>query len=116
MAISKGETVNNLLLDEERRQSSHQEVKASIDADVKSRLMRESARVEPKESSELVGAAHELKQKVVHEAVASERELDRSRTAARVSQLIDYFFYLVYGLISLEFVLRLMGARSGNGF
>jgi uncharacterized protein YggT (Ycf19 family) len=116
MAISGGKTTNNLLLDEERRQASHQEVMTSIDDDVKERLKRESARAEPKESAELLGVAHELKQRVVHEAVESERELSRSRTAARVSQFADYLFYLIYGLIALQFMLRLMGARSGNGF
>lgn len=116
MAVREDNAVNNLSLDEERRQASHQEVKSSIDDNVKARLKRESARVEPNESAELVGAAHELKRKVVQEAVDSERDLARGRTAARVSQIVDYFFYLIYGLIGLQFVLKLLGARSGNGF
>lgn len=107
---------NNVLLDEERRLASHQEVKASIDGDVNARIKRESARVEPQELAEVAGVAHELKQKSVQEAVATERELGRGRTAARVSQVVDYLFYLSYGLIALQFVLRLMGARPGNGF
>ena len=107
---------NSVLLDEERRQASHQEVKASIDGDVNARIKRESAQVEPKESAELAGVAHELKQKSVHEAVGIERELGRGRAAARISQVVDYLFYIIYGLIGLQFVLRLMGARPGNGF
>ncbi|HKX30079.1 MAG TPA: YggT family protein [Blastocatellia bacterium] len=116
MAIREGDVANNLLLDEERRQASHQEVKSKISDDVKTRLKHESARVEPKESAELVGAAHEMKRKVVQEAVESERDLARGRVTARVSQIIDYLFYLVYGLIGLQFVLKLLGARPGNGF
>jgi uncharacterized protein YggT (Ycf19 family) len=107
---------NSVLLDEERRQASHQEVKASIDGDVNARIKRGSAQVEPKESAELAGVAQELKQKSVHEAVGIERELARSRTAARISQVVDYLFYIIYGLIGLQFVLRLMGARPGSGF
>jgi hypothetical protein len=107
---------NRALLDEERRMSSRQEVKASIDDDVNARIRRESARVEPKESAELAGVAHELKQKSVREAAETERELGRGRTAARISQVVDYLFYIIYGLIGLQFVLRLMGARPGNGF
>lgn len=107
---------NNVLLDEERRLASHQEVKASIDGDVNARIKRESARVEPQESAELASVAHELKQKSAHEAVETERELGRGRTAARISQVVDYLFYLIYGLISLQFLLGLMGARPGNGF
>ncbi len=107
---------NSVLLNEERRLASHQEVKASIDEEVKARIKSESARVEPAESSELAGVAHELKHKSVHEAVATERELGRGRTAARISQVVDYAFYLIYGVIALQFLLKLMGARSGNGF
>lgn len=107
---------NSVLLDEERRLAAHQEVKASIDGDVKARIKRESARVEPQESAELAGVAHELKQKSVHEAVETERGLGRGRTAARISQVVDYLFYLIYGLISLHFMLGLMGARPSNGF
>lgn len=107
---------NSVLLDEERKLASHQEVKASIDEDVNARIKRESARVEPAESSAIAGVAHELKQTSVHEAVATERELGRGRTAARISQIIDYVFYLIYGVIALQFLLKLMGARTGNGF
>jgi uncharacterized protein YggT (Ycf19 family) len=107
---------SNVLLDEERRLASHQEVKASVGDDVNARIKRESARVEPEEASELAEVAHELKQKSVHEAVSTERELGRGRTAARISQVVDYVFYLIYGLIALEFLLGLMGARASNGF
>lgn len=107
---------NSVLLDEERKLASHQEVKAAIDEDVKARIKRESARVEPAESSELAGVAHELKQASVHEAVVTERELGRGRTAARMSQIVDYIFYLIYGVIALQFLLKLMGARTSNGF
>jgi uncharacterized protein YggT (Ycf19 family) len=107
---------NNVLLDEERRQASHQEVKASIDDDVNARIKQESVRVEPKEAAEVAGVARELKQRSVREAAGTERELGRGRTAARISQVVDYFFYLIYGLIALEFLLGLIGARAGNGF
>jgi uncharacterized protein YggT (Ycf19 family) len=116
MSNSEGVDKSNVLLDEERRLASHQEVKASIDDDVNARIKRESARVEPKESAEVAGVAHELKQKSVHEAVDTERELGRGRVAARISQIVDYCFYIIYGLIALEFILGLMGARAGNGF
>lgn len=110
------EETNSVLLDEERRMSSHQEVKASIDDDVNARIRRESARVEPQESAEVASVAHELKQKSVREAAGTERELGRGRTAARISQVVDYIFYIIYGVIGLQFVLKLVGARTGNGF
>jgi len=116
MSNNEDVETNTVLLDEERRQASHQEVKASIDEVVNARIKRESARVEPKESAEVAGLAHELKQKSVGEAIATKRELERGKAAARISQVVDYIFYLIYGLIALEFLLGLIGARSGNGF
>jgi uncharacterized protein YggT (Ycf19 family) len=107
---------NNLALDEERRLASHQDVKASIDSDVKERIKQHAERVEPAESSDLSSVARELKQKSVQEAVVTERELERGKAAARVSQVIDYIFYIIYGLIALQFVLRLMGAYRSNQF
>jgi uncharacterized protein YggT (Ycf19 family) len=110
------DVTNNVQLDEERKLAAHQEVKAAIDDDVYSRLKRESAHVEPAEAAQLTGVARELKDKSVHEAVATDRELGRGRTAARISQVVDYLFYLIYGVIALQFLLRLLGARSGSGF
>ena len=71
------EEPNKVLLDEERRQASHQEVKASVAGDVNARIKQESARVEPGESAEIAGLAQELKQKSLHEAAETERELGR---------------------------------------
>jgi uncharacterized protein YggT (Ycf19 family) len=107
---------NSVRLDEERRLASQQEVKASMDEEVKARLKSEPVRAAPTEQSALASLAHALQHKAVSEAAATERELERGRTAARVSQVMDYAFYLIYGVISLQFLLRLMGARAGNGF
>lgn len=107
---------NSLLLNEERRLASHQGVKASIDDDVNARIKSESARVAPDQSVRVESVAQELKQNAVQEAADTERELGRGRTAARMSQVVDYAFYLIYGVIGLQFLLRLMGARPGNGF
>jgi len=114
--MSESVETNNVLLDEERRLAAHQEVKGSIDDDVNARIKQESKRSDPKEAAQVAGVAQELKAKSVNQAASTEREVGRGRTAARVSQVVDYAFYLIYGLIVLEIVLGLIGARSGNGF
>ena len=45
-----------------------------------------------------------------------EHDAKRARTIARVSQVIDYVFFLVYALLGLRFLLGLLGARPGAGF
>ncbi len=57
-----------------------------------------------------------MKHKALKEVVSSEAELERSRGIARASQIVDYVFYLIYGLIALQITLDLLGARRGNGF
>jgi uncharacterized protein YggT (Ycf19 family) len=47
---------------------------------------------------------------------ASEAELGRARAGARVSQIVDYVFYVLYGLIGLQIALELLGAREASGF
>lgn len=44
------------------------------------------------------------------------RHARRTRVLARVSQIIDYAFYVVYSLLGIRLVLALIGARSGAGF
>src|SRR5215813_5289622 len=106
----------NLAQDEERRLASHQDVKASIDSDVKDRIKQHADRVEPAESSELGSVAREMKEKAVREPLMTERELERGKVAARISQIIDYVFFIIYGIIALQFMLRLVGAYRGNQF
>jgi hypothetical protein len=40
----------------------------------------------------------------------------RARVIARVAQVIDYVFFVVYGLLGLRFALALLAARSSAGF
>jgi len=106
----------NLIMDEERRLTTHEDVKASIDNQVNQKIKQESVHVEPDEAVELKGVAREMKDRSVRDAVNVEREIGRGKAAARVSQVIDYLFYLIYGVITLQFFLMLLGARQGNAF
>jgi len=60
--------------------------------------------------------AVDVKRKAADEVVETESELERARTASRVSLFVDYAFFLVYSLIGLEIALELFGARQGSGF
>src|SRR5262249_22466547 len=68
------------------------------------------------ETAKIESVAHDLKQKAVHEVSATETEIQRAREVARVSQVINYLFGLVYGLLGLLIALELIGARESSGF
>ena len=42
--------------------------------------------------------------------------MERGQAVARVSQVVDYVFYLVYGIIGMEIVLDALGARQTAAF
>ena len=42
--------------------------------------------------------------------------MTRARGVARVSQVVDYIFFVIYALLGLRFLLALLAARSSAGF
>ena len=60
--------------------------------------------------------ATDVRAKAVDEVVETEREVERARGLARVSQVVDYIFYLIYALLAIRLLLALMAARKSAGF
>jgi hypothetical protein len=107
---------DNLDVDERRKLRQYEDVKGEM-RDRVHRELRQRAATHTTADDEQVGAlARELKHNAVHEVGVAESELARGRTVARVSQVIDYVFYVLYGLIGLQIALELLGAREGSGF
>jgi uncharacterized protein YggT (Ycf19 family) len=101
--------------DEQRRIAQHERVKSELEDDVHARITREAGAT-PSDQAEVASVASSLRHNAAGEVVQSERELGRARKATRASQVVDYAFYLVYGLVGLEIALELLGARQGSGF
>jgi len=102
--------------DEARRAAQHERIKERVESDVHSGIAREAEAQGAEDRARYGSVAAGLKRKAADEVVATEREIDRARTASRVLQVIDYVFFLVYSLIGLEIVLDLLGARPSSGF
>jgi uncharacterized protein YggT (Ycf19 family) len=105
-----------LATDEARRISQHESVKGAVRENVHAEISREASRSTPSEHAQTERIAESLKHRAVQEVASTESELERSKSVARVSQVVDYIFYLVYGVIGLEIVLNLLGARQSAGF
>ena len=102
--------------DEERKLQQHEQVKGQIREEIHREIRQRTDRVEPVDQARVDNVAEQMKHKAVREVMSSESELDRARSMSRVSQVIDYLFYVLYGLIGLEIVLELIGARQASGF
>jgi len=86
--------------DEARRHAEHEKVKKHVGDEVR---------------AEIEDGA-DLKRKAIGEVGETEREIRRARVFARIRQVVDFVFYVVYALIGIEIVLELIGARERAGF
>ncbi len=108
---------DKLALDEARRAAQHDTVKSQVEGDVNAEITdRASQQTAPNESHRIEQVAGEFREKAVNEVIDTEREVQRSRGAARVSQGVDYIFYVIYALLFMRFLLALLAARSSAGF
>src|SRR6266536_1907972 len=108
---------NKLAEEEARRASQHESVKAQVEGDVNAEIAgRASQQPPPAEAQKITQVANEFRAKAVNEVVDTEREVGRSRGLARISQIVDYIFYVIYALLGMRFLLALLAARSTAGF
>jgi uncharacterized protein YggT (Ycf19 family) len=105
-----------LATDEARRIAQHESVKGEIREKVHADIARRTDERSPADQADADALAESLKRKAVREVASTESELDRGQAAARASQVVDYLFYIVYGIIGLEIVLDAIGARQSAGF
>jgi hypothetical protein len=108
---------DKLAADEARRSVQHETVKAQVEGEVQAEIAdRASAGPAPGEGRKIDEVAGQFRSKAVNEVVDTEREVERGRGAARVSQIVDYIFYVIYALLGMRFLLALLAARSSAGF
>ena len=107
---------DKLAADEARRSVQHETVKSQVEGEVQSEIADRAAVPPGGESRKVDAVADQFRAKAVDEVVQTEREVERGRGAARVSQIVDYIFYLLYALLGMRFLLALLAARSSAGF
>jgi uncharacterized membrane protein len=108
---------DKLAIEEARRAAQHESVKSQVEGEVQSDISERAAtKSTPHESQQIDQVAGEFRSKAVNEVVETEREVERSRSLARVSQVVDYIFWVIYALLGMRFLLALIAARSTAGF
>ena len=108
---------DKLAAEEARRAAQHESVKSQVEGDVEAEISERSAQKATRDDSRRIDAvAGDFRSKAVDEVIDTEREVQRSRGLARVSQVVDYIFYVIYALLGMRFLLALLAARSSAGF
>jgi hypothetical protein len=105
-----------LAVDEARKLGQLEDVKNQARGEVSSEVASQLNEPMRGEEARAAAIAGSMKEKAYQEVVDTDVELERTRGLARVSQFVDYAFYIVYGLIGLEIILELLGARESAGF
>lgn len=104
-----------LAVDEAERIARHEAVKNSVRSDVQEEIVNQ-AELQPTYQRQAAEVGQRMKQKAFQEIASTDAEVERARGVARVSQVVDYIFYVIYGIIGLEIFLELLGARDSSGF
>lgn len=102
--------------DEAQRAANYEAIKSSVKTDVGSEINAEAARPAPSQAARVEEVADGMRRTAVDEVVQTEREVERARFAARVSQVVDYLFFIIYGLLTIRLLLELFAARESAGF
>ncbi len=107
---------DKLAIEEARRAGQHGAVKSQVEGEVQAEIADRAAQAPPAQAEKIDQVAGEFRAKAVNEVVETEREVGRGRVAARVSQVVDYIFFVIYALLAMRFLLALLAARSSAGF
>lgn len=102
--------------DEARRVAQHEATTSAVEKDVNSDIAERADQSTAEDTAQIDRVATDMRSSAIDDAAGQGRELSRARGAARISQVIDYLFYVVYGLLAIRLVLALIAANASNGF
>ena len=107
---------DKLEVEELERSANYEAIKSSVKGEVGGEIAAEAQVPLPGEARRIDHIASHMREKAVDEVIETEHEVERGRTLARVSQVVDYIFFVIYGLLVVRLLLALMAARSEAGF
>ena len=107
---------DKLAFEEAQRTANYEAIKSDVKAEVGGEIAADARVASPGEAVQIDHIAGNMRQKAVQEVVDTEREVERGRAAARVSQIVDYIFFVIYGLLAIRLLLALFAARESAGF
>jgi len=107
---------NKLAQEEALRIANYEAIKTDVKSEVGGEIAAVAERPTLSDAKDINHIAGEMRQKAVSEVIETEREVERGRTLARVSQVVDYIFFVIYGLLTIRLLLELFAAKENAGF
>lgn len=109
-------TDDKLAQEESLRTANYEAIKTEVKSEVGGEIAAVAERPTVEENKRVADIAENMRSKAVDEVVETEREVERGRLMARVSQVVDYIFFVIYGLLTIRLLLELFAARDSAGF
>ena len=107
---------DKLLRDEAERAANYEAIKSNVKSEVGGEIIAGADRPTVSQAEYVESVAGNMRERAISEVEETHREVQRGRAAARVSQVVDYFFFLIYGLLAIRLLLELFAARESAGF
>lgn len=107
---------NKLQLEETQRTVNYENIQTDIKEDVGREITARAEQKNRNDARKIEEVAEELQHKAIYEVINTEREIELGRSLARVSQIVDYFFFIIYGLLAIRLMLALFAARNSADF
>ncbi len=107
---------DKLAHEEAQRTANYEAIKSEVKSEVGGEIATKAHRPSHNEAQDIDNIAGNMRQKAVQEIASTENEVERGRALARVSQVIDYIFFIIYGLLTIRLLLALFAARSSADF
>ena len=107
---------DKLAREEAQRAANYEAIKSNVKSEVGGDIYAEAARPTPSQAAQVEALADGMRRTAVDEVVETEREVSRARFVARISQIVDYLFFVIYGFLTIRLLLELFAARESVGF
>jgi len=102
--------------EEAQRAANYETVKSNVEAGVRGDIVANADQRTVSQAAYVEDVAAGMRDKALGEVTQTEREVERGRVAARVSQVVDYIFMIIYAILAIRLLLELFGARESAGF
>ena len=107
---------DKLAAEEARRLGQRDAVRGFVEREVGAEIAAEATVPDSADIRREERVASGMRKRALDEVVATEVAVDRARGAARVSQLVDYAFYVIYALLGVRIALALMAGNPEAPF
>ena len=107
---------NKLSQEEAQRAANYEDLKSEVKTDVAAEVAARANTASVRDADRIENITENFRDKAVSELAETDREVERARVLARVSQIVDYIFYVIYALLTIRLVLALFAANPRAGF